>query len=77
MREYDRLRRYAEMYRRKYPPGTRVLCVRMFDPRPVPPNTKGTVVAVDDLGQIHVKWDNGSTLALNVECDTFRKVENE
>ena len=77
MNEFDRLQRMAEMYRRSFPPGTRVLCVRMFDPRPVPPNTEGTVIAVDDIGQIHVKWDNGSSLALNPECDTFRKIKDE
>ena len=31
----------------------------------------GTVESVDDACQLHVKWDNGSTLALNPECDEF------
>lgn len=31
----------------------------------------GTVEFVDDACQLHVKWDNGSTLALNPECDEF------
>ena len=26
---------------------------------------------VDDIGQIHMKWENGSSLALNVEEDRF------
>lgn len=34
---------------------------------------KGTVVKVDDIGQIHVNWENGSRLALNSEFDTFYK----
>ena len=29
----------------------------------------GTVQCVDDRGSIHVKWDNGSTLALLQEED--------
>ena len=32
---------------------------------------EGTISCVDDIGQIHVNWDNGSTLALNVEVDAF------
>ena len=35
----------------------------------------GTVESVDDAGQLHVKWDNGSTLALNPECDKFAILE--
>lgn len=31
----------------------------------------GTIEFVDDACQLHVKWDNGSTLALNPECDEF------
>ena len=26
---------------------------------------------MDDIGQIHMKWENGSSLALNVEEDRF------
>ena len=32
---------------------------------------EGTVYNVDDIGQIHVRWDNGSSLALNYEEDSF------
>ena len=31
----------------------------------------GTVESVDDACQLHVKWDNGSTLALNPDVDEF------
>lgn len=31
----------------------------------------GTVEFVDDVCQLHVKWDNGSTLALNPDVDEF------
>ena len=30
---------------------------------------------VDDAGQIHMSWENGSSLALNIHEDTFEKVE--
>ena len=32
---------------------------------------KGTITGVDDIGQIHVNWDNGSTLALVYGEDRF------
>lgn len=35
---------------------------------------EGKVTGVDDIGQIHVEWENGSTLALNVEEDDFTVV---
>lgn len=34
----------------------------------------GTVVSVDDIGQLHVAWDNGSSLAINPEVDSFSLV---
>ena len=37
----------------------------------MPPGSKGIVDYVDDIGQIHMKWENGSCLALNVEEDRF------
>ena len=51
---------------------------RMSDPfAPVPSGTKGTVEHVDDAGQIHMKWDNGSSLALISDEDLFRKLTDE
>ena len=45
-------REQIEFYKKQYPPGTRVQLDRMGDdPRPIPAGTKGTVVAVDDIGQ--------------------------
>ena len=75
MNEYERLRRQAEVLRNMYPPGSRVECLYMNDPlAPVPSGTKGTVFHVDDMAQIHVNWDNGSSLALNRDEDSFRKL---
>lgn len=56
-------RQLAERIKREYPPGTRIQLTSMNDPwAPIPPGTKGTVRLVDDAGQIHMKWDNGSGL---------------
>lgn len=51
-----------EMIRNLYTAGPRVSLVDMDDEQAPPPGTRGTVMAVDDAGTIHVKWDNGSTL---------------
>ena len=44
--------------------GKRIKCVFMNDEYPVESGTEGTVTSVDDIGTIHVKWDNGRTLGL-------------
>jgi len=51
--------------------GKRVKCISMNDPYPVPPGTKGTIKYIDDIGTIHVKWDNGSSLGLVPSEDEF------
>ncbi len=45
--------------------GRRVQLVRCNDSfTQLPPGVKGTVELVDDVGTLHVKWDNGSFLGL-------------
>ena len=58
--------------KKQYPAGTRIKLIEMNDPwNPVEPGTEGTVQLVDDIGQIHMKWDNGRTLALVPGQDEF------
>lgn len=60
--------------RKVYPKGTRIVLVRMDDPYvKMEAGMKGTVQHVDDAGQIHMKWDSGSSLALIVGVDDFIK----
>jgi len=54
--------RIIKMLREKYKSGTRVELDRMDDPQAPPIGTQGTVIGVDDIGSIMVKWDNGSGL---------------
>ena len=75
MNEWERMHRQAQRIKENYPPGTRVMLLSMEDPwSPVPSGTRGTVDVVDDIGQIHMKWDNGRTIALVPGEDSFRKL---
>lgn len=66
-------RKKLEMLRERYQPGTR-LCLDHMEGEPqMPPGLKGEVLYVDDVGQIHVRWENGSSLALNTDVDQFHK----
>ena len=59
-----------------YPKGTRLVCTGMNDPfAPIDYGTKGTVRCVDDMGTIHMQWDNGRTLGLIYGEDSFRKIK--
>lgn len=52
--------------------GMRVELINMDDKQAPPAGTQGTVYLVDDMGQIHVNWDNGSGLALIPNVDDFK-----
>lgn len=58
----------------RYPKGTKLELVAMEDPYGVPEGTIGEVDFIDDAGQIHMKWQTGSHLALIPGVDSFRKV---
>lgn len=60
--------------REQYPAGTRIELISMDDADAIQPGEKGTVSMVDDIGQIHVKWDSGRTLAVIPGEDTFKSV---
>lgn len=63
--------------REKFKPGTIVVLENMMGESQMPRGLHGTVIHVDDIGQIHVAWDNGSSLALNTEYDNFHIVEEK
>ena len=58
----------------RYPKGTRLKLISMEDPHGVPMGTVGEVDFIDDAGQIHMKWENGSFLALIPGVDGFRRI---
>ena len=63
-----------EMLRKEYPAGTKVELLAMDDKQAPPVGTIGEVMAVDDIGQLVMKWQNGSGLNLIPGEDSFRKV---
>ncbi len=67
-------RQQVERIRQQYPAGTRIVLHSMQDPYVhIPPGSKGTVTYVDDMGQIGVQWDTGSSLSLIPGKDSFSK----
>lgn len=56
--------RSLEKLRKKYPEGARVELISMNDVQAPPNGTLGTVFYVDDIGTIHVRWDNGPSLGV-------------
>lgn len=67
MLKREEIARIKEMY----PKGTPIRLYSMEGEQSVPPGSRGVVDHVDDIGQIHMKWENGSCLALNIEVDRF------
>ena len=68
-------KKYIEQLRKKYPVGTKIQLISMRDEKyPVLPGTVGEVTHIDDAGSVHMKWQNGSCLALIPEVDSFRVV---
>ena len=68
-----------EHIRKQYPAGTRVELIHMNDPwnTRLHEGCRGTVVAVDDIGTIHVAWDCGSSLGVVYGEDSCKVVTED
>ena len=65
----------ARKVKEEYPAGTRILLVHMDDdPHRIPDNTRGTVKGVDDIGTVHVLFDNRRNMGVIPGIDDFRKL---
>ncbi|MFA5693334.1 MAG: DUF4314 domain-containing protein [Acholeplasmataceae bacterium] len=64
-----------ESLKNEYPIGTRIILLKMDDVQAPPKGTRGTVLGVDDMGSILVRWDSGSSLNIIPKIDTFQKVD--
>ncbi len=67
-------RKQLELLRKRYPAGAEVCLEHMDGESGMPSGLKGKVLCVDDAGQIHVNWENGSSLALIPGVDRVRVV---
>ena len=65
-------RKMVNFIKEQYPPGTRIRLNSMEDPyAPIAPSTEGKVDFVDDIGTIHMKWNNGRSLGIVPGEDSF------
>ncbi len=58
--------------------GRRILLHLMDDDlktNPIEPNTRGTIISVDDMDYYKVKWDNGRVLNLLPNEDKFEFID--
>jgi len=75
MNNWSDLHKQAELYKKMYPSGTRIMLLHMGkDPMPVDDFTRGTVESVDDIGTVHCIFDNGRKLGMVPGEDHFRKL---
>lgn len=66
----------VEKIKNQYPIGTRIEMIHMEEQlSPVESGMKGTVQIVDDVGTLHMKWDNGRTIGIIPNKDQFKVVE--
>lgn len=64
-----------EQLKKEYPTGTKIVMdADIDDPQPIKKGEVGTIDFIDDEGQIHMRWNNGRTLAIVVGVDKFHKV---
>lgn len=62
---------------RTYPVGCRIALDVMDDPQAPPTGTLGTVLHIDDFGNIYVRWDTGSSLSVVYGKDVCHIVYDE
>ena len=59
----------------KYKKGSMVELVSMKDHQAPKSGTKGKVIVVDDIGTVHVEWENGSVLGVIIGIDIIVLLE--
>lgn len=60
------------MVKQEFPEGTRIELIHINDDFcKLAKGDRGTVECVDDIGQIHVQFDNSIRIGLNKEEDIF------
>lgn len=70
---YEQNKQLAE----QYPIGCKVKLVKMDDVQAPPVGTIGTVLGIDDAGDLLMRWETGSSLKIILGVDVIEKVESE
>jgi Domain of unknown function (DUF4314) len=71
----DLLRDHVERKRAELV-GRRIELVRCTDEyTKLEPGERGTIASVDEMGTVHVNWDNGSNLGLVLGEDEYRVLD--
>lgn len=65
---------FIQAIKREYPSGTKIKLRHMEGEPRMETGLTGIVDHVDDIGQIHVNWENGSSLALTAYLDRFTRI---
>ncbi len=67
---------YVEKIKEKYPVGTIIELTADMDDSfsPILKGTQGEVIAVDDMGTLHMKWDNSRSLGVVPYEDAFKVI---
>ncbi len=63
--------------RQEYPRGARAELLKMKDDQAPPVGTRGTVIGVDSIGSVMVRWDNGSGLNVLYGVDSCKIIKEE
>ena len=72
MRRSDEIKRLRNIYK----PGIKVRLIHMEGEPQMTEGLEGAIDYIDDAPQIHVNWENGSSLALIPEVDKFEIIKN-
>lgn len=67
-------REQVNKIKERYPIGTVIeLTADMEDNyNPIPKGMQGEVIGIDDIGTLHMKWQNGSGLGVVIDEDSFK-----
>jgi hypothetical protein len=65
-----------EHLKKSYPPGTRIELISDMVGESIPKGTRGTVAVVDDTGTLHTDFDNGRSLGVLPDVDSFRRIDD-
>ena len=70
-------KREVERIKARYTKGLRIELIQMDDPHAPPAGTRGTIITVDDVGDLVVAWDNGCGLNVVPGVDLVRIITEE